>query len=109
MNKYLKNTTLAISLVASHQATAMNFECKLDASTRTISVNFPEQKSLPCQVQYTKEGNTQTLWQANNTEGYCEERAREFVAKHESWGWQCASQHITPQADTQESADSPAE
>jgi hypothetical protein len=29
------------------------------------------------------------LWEARNTEGYCEEKATEFVRTLESWGWQC--------------------
>lgn len=95
MKTYLKMTSLALCLVASQQATAISFECKLDDSIRTISVSYPEQTPVPCQVQYTKDGDTKVLWQANNTEGYCEERAREFVSKHESWGWQCDSKHIS--------------
>lgn len=95
MNTYLKSAAVALCLAASQQAAAISFECKLDIVHRTISVAYPEQTPVPCQVQYTKEGDTQILWQAENSEGYCEAKAREFAAKHESWGWQCNSLHIS--------------
>lgn len=109
MSPLFQSSLIAVSLAAALPATALTFECQFQEKARTISVVYPEQTPTPCEVQYTKDGNTEVLWQANNTEGYCEEKARAFVAKHEGWGWQCASQHITPQAAPEESADSPAE
>lgn len=90
-----KAVALTTGLALALPAAAISFECKLDNLGRSISVIYPEQTPVPCHVEYTKEGDTQILWQAENSEGYCEEKARAFATKHESWGWQCASQHIT--------------
>ncbi len=59
---------------------------------REVYVEYATSAPVPCIVVYKKptEGfEDQTLWSAENTEGYCEEKAREFVAKLESWGWVC--------------------
>lgn len=63
--------------------------CTLNGSTRVISINYPTSSITPCNVNYQKNGTSQTLWQAQNTEGYCEERAAEFIEKQRSWGWKC--------------------
>lgn len=102
MRTSLKAASLIAGLALALPASAINFDCQLDNLTRSISVAYPEQTPVPCQVQYTKAGETQTLWQAQNTEGYCEQQARAFVAKHESWGWQCQSRHISAQQNTTE-------
>ena len=55
-------------------------------------IEYPQGGSVPCDVVYKKptEGvEDQVLWYAENTEGYCEDKAREFVGKLESWGWVC--------------------
>jgi hypothetical protein len=36
-----------------------------------------------------KDDSTQTLWNANNVRGYCEEKAETFVEKQKGWGWSC--------------------
>lgn len=89
MKRFIKIITFTGSLALGQPAAALSFECQLDGLSRTISVNYPEQAPVPCQVQYTKDDDTQVLWQASNTEGYCETKAQAFVAKHENWGWQC--------------------
>lgn len=100
MNTVLKFASLTLCAAISQHATAISFECKLDQLSRTIKVSYPEQTPVPCQVEYTKEGETEVLWTASSTEGYCETRAREFVTKHESWGWMCESQHISTSENT---------
>ncbi|MCH2042028.1 MAG: hypothetical protein MK185_15470 [Saccharospirillaceae bacterium] len=63
--------------------------CTHDAETRVIEVVYNGESSVPCEVQYTKSTGTQTLWNAQNAEGYCEEKAQAFVAKQQGWGWDC--------------------
>ena len=65
--------------------------CTRDNAERTIELHYPTGQSLPCEVNYTKSGNTQTLWQAFNQTGYCEEKAEAFVEKHRQWGWHCTT------------------
>ena len=71
--------------------------CTYGDATRVISVTYEDdQNQIPCEVNYDKGEGVQTLWHAKSEIGYCENKAREFVAKHESWGWSC---EMNPQAD----------
>lgn len=65
--------------------------CNHGAQTRVIEVVYRDDSQLPCEVQYTKETGTETLWSAQNLEGYCEEKAAAFVEKQQSWGWECST------------------
>ncbi len=57
---------------------------------RVISVAYQDgQNQMPCEVNYDKGEGVQTLWSAKSEIGYCESKAREFIEKHESWGWSC--------------------
>ena len=60
---------------------------------RVISIIYQDQDAkVPCDVQYTKDGQTETLWHAENEYGYCEEKVAEFIQKHIEWGWRCDKQ-----------------
>ena len=49
--------------------------------------------AVPCQVNYIREDETtQSLWSAQNDEGYCEQKAVEFAEKQRDWGWDCIQQ-----------------
>lgn len=68
--------------------------CELQGLTRRVEVDFEStQSSIPCSVNYYKDteapGEVNTLWNATNIEGYCEDKAAGFVAKLKSWGWSC--------------------
>lgn len=84
-------TTVAASFLstAAFAQTDTSFTCTLNDATRIISISYPTGNATPCNVNYQKEGASQTLWQAQNTQGYCEEKAAEFIEKQRSWGWQC--------------------
>ena len=53
------------------------------------------QKNAPCKVHYRKKSEDpnhhKVLWTANNDAAFCSEKAQEFVAKLEGWGWNCKS------------------
>lgn len=71
---------------------ANTWSCTNNNLVRTVSIEYADSGGLPCYVNYTKEAEgaeTQSLWSAENLEGYCEEKAEEFVAKLTSWGWDC--------------------
>ncbi len=65
--------------------------CKSGASERKIEVTTAEGGKPPCEVKYTKEGETEgkVLWNAQNDGGYCSTKAGELVAKLTSSGWAC--------------------
>ncbi len=57
---------------------------------RVISVEYDEDNArVPCEVYYDKGEEVKVLWNAKSEIGYCENKAREFVAKQESMGWSC--------------------
>lgn len=67
--------------------------CEHEGAVREVHVVYEvEGQTVPCSVNYVKETGTQALWRAENNEGYCEEKAADFIAKQESWGWTCESQ-----------------
>jgi len=67
--------------------------CKHGNQERQISVVYTNEGSpTPCEVTYTKDTGTQSLWRAENLAGYCEEKAAAFVEKQRSWGWACDKQ-----------------
>ena len=66
--------------------------CEQQGLERKIEIVYPQNTAVPCEVQYTKDGVMEVLWNAQGQPGYCEERAAAFVEKQISWGWQCAAQ-----------------
>ena len=68
--------------------------CELQGMTRRVEITYETPtSSVPCSVNYYKDseapGEVNTLWTAENLEGYCEDKASEFVDKLKSWGWSC--------------------
>ena len=74
---------------------APRYECRNGSLQRRVEVKYETAVSVPCEVHYTKDieapGEAQVLWRALNEEGYCEAKAREFVARLEGWGWNCGA------------------
>ncbi len=91
INRFL--SCLIVSLIAvPFSVYADSWSCSKQDLVREVHVEYATTSPVPCIVVYKKpnEGfEDQTLWSADNTEGYCEEKASEFVAKLESWGWVC--------------------
>lgn len=64
--------------------------CTNGHQERMVSVIYQDQDTkVPCDVEYTKDGQTQTLWHADNEYGYCQDKAEEFIQKLNEWGWFC--------------------
>ncbi len=81
--------SVAVAATAADQA----FVCRHNDSIREIHVIYENPgQPLPCSVLYRKAEGEQTLWSAQAQVGYCEEKAAAFVAKQQSWGWDCAAQ-----------------
>lgn len=89
MKKWLLIGLLIPLAAAAQESTTTN--CTRDSQVRIIEVVYPQAADLPCEVHYTKGGKTETLWMASNESGYCENKAAEFVARQQGWGWSCES------------------
>jgi uncharacterized 2Fe-2S/4Fe-4S cluster protein (DUF4445 family) len=90
--KTLFSTLIAASLLASPLSFAETNQvttCTLNGATRTITIEYPSGTAVPCQVSYTKNGDSSVLWNANVETGYCEANGQAFVEKQRGWGWQC--------------------
>lgn len=70
------------------------YVCQRGTLVRHISIDYAnEGMVVPCQVNYTREdGTTQSLWSAQNDEGYCEQKVAEFAERQRGWGWDCIRQ-----------------
>ena len=93
--KTLISTLIATSLLLSQTSVAETNQvttCTLDGATRTITIEYPNSTAVPCQVSYTKNGDTNVLWNANIETGYCETNGQAFIEKQRGWGWQCSAE-----------------
>ena len=98
------SVVLICALTLSSAANADAWNCSHTDLVREVLIEYPEGSALPCNVVYKKamEGFAdQVLWSATNEQGYCEQKAREFVGKLESWGWDCAAHDIPAIADVE--------
>jgi len=69
------------------------YVCTNGNQERTITVVYANAgDSVPCEVTYDKGMGAESMWQANNEAGYCEEKAAAFVEKQRGWGWDCNKQ-----------------
>ena len=67
-----------------------SYECRNGSDLRTIEVVYLQRESVvPCEVNYIKNGQSKTLWNARYDKGYCEDEAEKFVVKQKGWGWDC--------------------
>ena len=82
--------SISLSLLASYAAADETYLCTYGQTERVITVVYQDQeKKVPCEVRYQKNGATQTLWEAKSEVGYCEEKAQGLVQKQREWGWLC--------------------
>ncbi|WP_075185291.1 hypothetical protein [Teredinibacter haidensis] len=76
---------------------AHKYSCSQQGLIRRIEINYSsDAMKVPCDVNYYKDNEApnevNTLWSAQNLEGYCEQKAEEFVGKLQSWGWSCSAE-----------------
>lgn len=92
----MRTSLLIASLLASSPLLALEGDLyRCDAASgdqREIEVVYTSEEKLPCEVQYTKEGVTETLWVANNQSGYCEEKAKYMADRLTGFGFGCQLQ-----------------
>jgi len=74
---------------------AGKYQCTHGDLTRRVEIYTEPGVTVPCEVHYYKDteapGETQVLWSAQAQGGYCEQKADEFVAKLQGWGWSCGA------------------
>lgn len=86
----MRTILLALCFVSSFSFAGETYECRKGEMVRTISVTqlYVEDK-VPCEVRYQNAEGEKVLWSAQKEVGYCESKAKAFVAKQEAWGWAC--------------------
>ena len=71
----------------------VSYQCSYGELQRRVEIFTEPGASVPCEVHYYKDteapGERQVLWSAAQQEGYCESKTREFIARLETWGWDC--------------------
>ncbi|WP_096084394.1 hypothetical protein [Agaribacterium haliotis] len=88
-----------LCLLSSLATADIVYRCENGDQSREVKVIYDDPaNTVPCEVRYEKSGGSQILWQAQSEEGYCEQKAQEFVGKQESWGWSCSKMEtvVTP-------------
>ena len=81
---------ISVGLLAGTAVADETYICTHGTQERIITIIYQDQEAkIPCEVQYEKEGVTETLWTAQNVVGYCEEKTQSFLEKQRSWGWSC--------------------
>jgi len=105
MKKYLAAALFsAISATSVQAIDNQKTVCSHGSQTRVIEVAYTSEENVPCEVRYSKEEGSQTLWSATNKAGYCEEKAAAFVEKQIGWGWACEASINTATTDEAEIA-----
>lgn len=90
------------------------YQCTHGDLVRRVEIYTEPGVTVPCEVHYFKDteapGDSEVLWSAQAQEGYCEQKATEFVARLEGWGWDCgagdaAAPEAEPAAEPEEAAE----
>ena len=88
---------LAFPALAS-EVSASAWTCQKAQLTRQVVVFYPEAPvRLPCKVFYAKPKENvlpRALWEAANTQNYCEHKATELIEELSSSGWRCVSDDL---------------
>jgi hypothetical protein len=95
------NTRISIALLTLAVPCAVvaqdvgKFQCTHGELVRRVEIYTEPGVTVPCEVHYYKDteapGEPQVLWSAQAQEGYCVQKADEFVAKLKGWGWNCGA------------------
>lgn len=90
MTKSLRVIALLLLFSSLSAVADISYVCTSGGQERVITVAYENAgASVPCKVTYSKDSDTNTLWNADQESGYCEAKAEEFAKKQEGWGWKC--------------------
>jgi len=91
--KLVSPVCLLVLLGLACEVSASSWICHKAELTREVVIVYPEAPArLPCKVFYAKPKENvlpRALWEARNTQNYCEQKAAEFIEKLSSLGWRC--------------------
>ena len=97
---------ISVGLLAGTAGADETYICTHGTQERIITIVYQDQEAkVPCEVQYLKEGVTETLWSAQGQVGYCEEKAQALVEKQRGWGWNCEAAGEAMQEGAMEKSD----
>ena len=65
--------------------------CTRGDELRAIEIFYLTRDWVPCEVNYTRNGTNKILWKAQFNQGFCEEKASNFVNRLRNSGWNCKS------------------
>jgi len=83
-------SVISMVLLAGTAFADETYTCTNAGMERVITIVYQDQEAkVPCEVHYTKDGATETLWSAQGQVGYCEEKVAAFLEKQRGWGWEC--------------------
>ena len=103
--------TVFLMLAVPVSAYADSWSCSRNDHIREVVIDRPGDGPVPCSVVYkkpTEKVADQTLWSAENAEGYCMEKAEAFIDKLQTqWNWSCAKS-AEQKSDTAEAGDAAA-
>lgn len=89
---------LLVFLGLALEVSASSWTCQNTEFTRHVVVFYPQAPSrLPCKVFYSKPMENvlpRVLWEAKNTQNYCERKGAEFIEKLSSLGWRCSIDNL---------------
>lgn len=89
---------LSLFLGLTCEVSASSWTCQNAELTRHVVVFYPEAPShLPCKVFYAKPNENvlpRALWEAKNTQSYCDDKAAELIEKLTSFGWHCSNEDL---------------
>ena len=89
---------LLVFLGLASEVSASSWTCQSAELTRQVVVFYPEAPArLPCKVFYSRPKENvlpRALWEAKNTQNYCERKAAEFIENLSSSGWRCFSDDL---------------
>ena len=67
-----------------------NIVCVNGSQIRVLVLDYAvEGQKLPCEVIYRKGLESEVLWSATGSAGFCEAKLAEFLQKQKTWGWKC--------------------
>lgn len=77
----------SLGLLATTAIADETYTCSSGSQERVISVVYQDQEAkVPCEVQYQKDGVTETLWSAQDEVGYCEEKRLRLLSRNSAAG-----------------------
>ena len=96
--KLLSPVCLLVFPGLASEVSASSWTCQKAELTRQVVVVYPEApERLPCKVFYARPKENvlpRALWEAKNTQNYCEHKAAAFIEKLSSLGWRCSGDDL---------------